>query len=499
MRQPNHACRRGIRQQLTGPGYTSNLILKGPALPDHLPVPPMPTALRISRSLACTIATGALLVACGGDSAAPGGGTEPPAGATSGTFARIQSDIFNAQCIACHRTGDPNARQSGLVLTADSAYQQLFGISAIHQIAKADGMRRVQAFKSDSSLLFHKVAWVPGHHSRDYGQLMPMGTTKGLTAGQLEYVRRWIEAGAPRTGHVVDTLVLADTRGQAATFTPLAAPGPGGLQLTVDSFAVTPSTERELFVHRRLNNATELYVNRIQSRMRPGSHHLLLYTFDESKTAFPCNGRPVQDIVRDIRTSDGGYNFANMLPMACHIFFAGAMTQDFEYRFPAGVALRLPPNTSLDFNVHYVNRSPIPLPGQAFANLYTVDKSAVQTVAQTLNFANEDLSLPPNQRTTVRRAFTVNKKTTILALTSHMHSMGERFEVRVRRANGVETVVYTNTDWEHPTFTNYGTPIVLEAGDALVSNVTYNNVTSNTIRFGLSSKDEMDIIFGYWY
>ena len=172
-------------------------------------------------------------------------------------------------------------------------------------MANADGLPRVKAFRADSSLLFHKLAWVPGHHSRDYGQLMPMGTTKGLTAGQLEYLRRWIEAGAPRTGHVVDTLVLADTRVQSATFTPLAAPGAGGLQLGVDSFAVTPSSERELFVYRRLNNATELYVNRIQSRMRPGSHHLLLYTFDESKTAFPCNGRPVQDVVRDIRTTDG--------------------------------------------------------------------------------------------------------------------------------------------------------------------------------------------------
>jgi len=449
--------------------------------------------------LAFALVAGAVLAGCGGDSASPGAGTEPPAGASSGTFARIQAEVFNTQCVSCHRTGDPLAKQSALVLTADSSYLQLVGVPAVHQIAKADGMRRVQAFKADSSLLYHKLAWIPGHHSRDYGQLMPMGTFKGLTAGQLEYLRRWIEAGAPRTGHVADTLVLADTRVQSATFTPLAAPGAGGLQLGVDSFAVTPSAERELFVYRRLNNATELFVNRIQARMRPGSHHLLLYTFDENKTSFPCNGRPVPDVMRDIRTADGGFNIINMLPMACHVFFAGAMTPDFDYRFPAGVALRLPPHTSLDFNVHYVNRSPIPLPGQAFANLYTVDKSAVQTVAQTLNFANEDLNLPPKQRTTVRRAFTVSRRTTILSLTSHMHSMGERFEVRVRRASGVETVVYTNTDWEHPVFQHYDTPIVLEAGDALVSNVTYNNVTANTIRFGLSSSDEMDIIFGYWY
>jgi hypothetical protein len=32
-----------------------------------------------------------------------------------------------------------------------------------------------------------------------------------------------------------------------------------------------------------------------------------------------------------------------------------------------------------------------------------------------------------------------------------------------------------------------------------VSVVTWNNVTNNTIFFGLSSVDEMDIIFGYAY
>lgn len=455
---------------------------------------------RAGRLAAFTALAAIGVSACGGadGGSTNTGGTGPISSGATGTFARIQTTIFDAQCTSCHRSGDANARQSGLVLTSDSSYAQLFGSTAQQQIAKADGLRRVMAFKSDSSLLYHKLAWVPGHHSRDYGNLMPMGTTKGLTAGQLEYVRRWIEAGAPRTGDVVDTTVLADTRLQSATFVPLAPPT-GGMQLGVDSFAVNPLSERELFVYRKLSNATDVYVNRIESRMRPGSHHLLLYTFDESKTSFPCNLRPPTDLTRDIRNNDGSYNLINMLPMACHVFFAGAMTPDFDFRFPPGVALRLPANTSLDFNVHYVNRSPAPLPAQAFANLYFVNKSDVQTVAQTINFANEDLNIPANQRTTIRKVFTTNRRMTILALTSHMHSMGERFQILVRRANGTEQVVYTNTDWEHPAFTAYSTPLVLEAGDALVSNVTWNNVSSTAIRFGLSSTDEMDIIFGYWY
>ncbi len=436
-----------------------------------------------------------VLAACGGSDRQVGVPAVP-----DGTYARIQRTIFEPQCASCHRSGASDARSSQLVLTADSAYQQLVGIPSTQSLARADGLLRVKPNRADSSLLYHKLAWIPGHHSRDYGTLMPMGTTRGLSIGQLEYVRRWIEAGAPRTGHVVDTTVLADARVQSATFTPLAAPPAGaGIQIGVDSFAVAPTSERELFVYRGLRNGGAIYVNRIETRMRPGSHHLLLYTFDETKSAFPCNLRPPLNAVRDLRNNDGSLNLVNMLPMACHVFFAGAMTPELDFRFPPGVALRLPPNAALDFNVHYVNRSPAPLAGQATANLYTVDSAQVMRTARTLNLANTSFSLPAKQRSTVRTVFTMAVRTTVLALTSHMHSLGERYEIRVRRANGTESSVYMNTDWEHPAFTTFDTPLVLEPGDALVSVVTWNNVTDRTVAFGLSANDEMNIIFGYAY
>jgi hypothetical protein len=436
--------------------------------------------------------------ACAGTDSSSSTGAPLVVGADA-TFSRIQRDILDPQCAGCHTSGNTNAKQSGLVLTADSSYQQLVGIASVQGLAKSVGLLRIKAFKSDSSLFYHKLAWIPGHHSVDYGNLMPMGTTQGVTAGQLEYIRRWIDAGAPRTGNVADTTVLADTRVQSATFSALAAPTTGGLQLKVDSFAVTPSRERELFVYRALGNAADLYVTRIQSRMRPGSHHLLLYTFDETNTSFPCDSRPAHDAVRDIKNQDGTFNLGNVLPMACHVFFAGAMTPEFDYSFPPGVALRLPANASLDLNVHYVNRSPANLPGEAYANLYTTDRARVQTVARTLNYTNTNIYLAAGQRATLTKFFPVSVRTTVLGVTSHMHSLGEKFEIRVRRANGSVTTIYTNTDWEHPGFVNFVTPIVLEPGDGLESVVTWNNTTARLVTFGLASTNEMDIIFGYAY
>ena len=90
--------------------------------------------------------------------------------------------------------------------------------------------------------------------------------------------------------------------------------------------------------------------------MRALSHHFVLYSVDPSMApGWPCT--PAANTVRDIRKADGSMNLLNMIPMACHVFVGGSMTQTSDYVFPAGVALRLPASMSIDMNVHYVNRT----------------------------------------------------------------------------------------------------------------------------------------------
>jgi hypothetical protein len=59
--------------------------------------------------------------------------------------------------------------------------------------------------------------------------------------------------------------------------------------------------------------------------------------------------------------------------------------------------------------------------------------------------------------------------------------------------------VYDNDDWEHPRVITYDSPIILQPGEGLTSIITYNNTTNRAISFGLTSEDEMGIIFGYTY
>lgn len=437
-------------------------------------------------------------IACGGDAASPGSTSGPTASppASSASFARIQAEILNTSCATanCHAGASAS---SGLALTPDVAYEQLLGVTPANPNAVADGLRRVMPGKPDSSLLYHKLVFPPGHHVHDYGNSMPSGT-QGLTVGQLEYVRQWIAAGAPKTGNVADSTLLADKSVQTTQpFAPLDPPAAGaGYQMKVDRFDVSANFERELFNYRKVGNTADIYVSRIQTSMRPFSHHFVLYTFASNTPSLVI---PPLNAVRDIRNTDGTMNYANMVAMGYHVFLAGSMTSQMTYDFPAGTALRLPADAAVDLNVHYANHSAALVPGEAYVNLYTVPASQVVHPLSTLNLSNTNITLPAGLQTIVTKDFTFNATTTITGLTSHMHARGTKFQIRIVGGARDGEVVYENTDWAHPAMVNYPQPIVLTKGQGFRSVVTYNNTTSTAIFFGLTSDDEMDIIFGYYY
>ena len=417
------------------------------------------------------------------------------------SFSRIQS-IFATNCNVCHAAtlaapaaGQPPPIQSTPYLDAATAYDNLLNVSPKSAAAIADGLRLVMPGNSGKSLLYQKlIAWANAAAAR-YGSPMPLGGAS-LSLGQIEFIKRWIDTGAARVGDTVDAGLLNDQTVPAnAAFEPLPLPD-RGIQLKVGPFTVVPNFERELFVYRALGNTTPIYVSRFETRMRVNSHHQLLYTFAPGT---PSNVFPPFDVIRDLRNPDGSFNFINTIPMGYHTYFAGSMTPVGGYTFPVGVALELPAGAALDINVHYVNSGTANIIGEAYANLHTVDASQVQHVAKTLNLSNTSLLLPPGQRTTMSKSFNFSATTRILSLTSHMHKLGEKFVIRIRGGPRDGEIIYQNTDWESPAIVTFDQPLVLSAGQGLTSEITYNNTTARMVVFGLTSEDEMGIIFGYYY
>ncbi|GAB3938079.1 hypothetical protein GCM10028804_60660 [Larkinella terrae] len=412
---------------------------------------------------------------------------------------QLQRRILTPTCAVsgCHSSeSDPTFGQHRLVLAANVAYKNLVSVEATNATAKANGLLRVKPFAALESLLYHKLNAAASHHSgANYGNPMPLGKEL-LTVGQIEFVRRWIEAGAPKEGSVVDSTLLDDKTPStpvAEAFEGLAVPSAGtGLQLKLDPFTVIPNFERELFVRKSIGNSQDIYVNRFEVKMRANSHHFVMYNFRNDQNL------PAMNQVRDLRNSDNSINLLTALSMQNHVYFIGIQAPYINYVFPEGTALPIPANATMDFNSHYVNKSATSITGEVFVNLYTTDKSKVKNVVKTMDFNNNDLNIPANTRVTLTKTFTMSKPVKVLVLTSHTHKLGEKFVIRIKGGARDGEAIYTSTNWEHPEIITYATPIQLAKGEALVSEITYNNTTAKAVNFGLTSEDEMGIIFGYY-
>jgi Copper type II ascorbate-dependent monooxygenase, C-terminal domain len=427
---------------------------------------------------------------------------EAPKVAEVSSFSLMQDKLLTPTCATsgCHASAtDGSFKQHGLVLEKSVAYENLVGVTPFNALSKGDGHLRVKAFKSLESLLFHKLNWDASHHGgKQYGLPMPLGST-ALTLGQIEFVRRWIEAGAPKTGEVVDAKLLDDKTPSVSTkddFVAMKTPkeeGVNGFQLKVDKFTIQPNFERELFVRKNVGNATEVYINRIKLQSRPNSHHMVLYDFRNN------TGLPAIDQIRDLRNPDNSLNLITAFQASNHVFLGGGTESNQVYDFPEGTALFLPANHTMDLNPHYFNKTNGTLFGENVVNLYTTDKSKVKYVVKTIDFNNTTLNIPANQKTTITKDFSFSTNVKIVSLTSHTHKFGEKYIIKIKGGARDGEVVYENLDWEHPLVLNFTTPISLKKGEGLTSVVTFNNTSNQKVGFGLTSDDEMNIIFGYYY
>jgi hypothetical protein len=418
------------------------------------------------------------------------------------SFDLLQDKLLSPSCATsgCHLSvQDPSYAQHGLVLAKGLAYGNLIGIIPKNAVAVSNKLQRVKKFSSAESLMFHKLNWDLSHHvTANYGAPMPLGG-KPVSKGQLDFVQKWIEAGAPDKGEVADAKLLDDITpsfAEPTDFSALDSPakeGKTGFQLKVDRFIVPPNFEREIFVRKSLNNTDAVYVSRIKLKSRSNSHHLVVYDF-RSKLMLPN-----MDEIRDLRNIDNSLNINTVLQMSNHIFLGGGTDPNSDYTFPEGTALKLPANSSVDLNPHYFNKTKDNLYGENYVNLYTVPASQVKNVVSMIDFNNSNFTLPPNKTTIITKNFTFDTDVAIVSLTSHSHERGKLFQIKIKGGTRDGEIIYEETDWEHPKVINYTKPILLKKGEGLTSVVTYLNNTSRQIGFGLTSEDEMNIIFGYYY
>lgn len=415
----------------------------------------------------------------------------------------IQEEILDKNCIQCHFDGSSFAVQSGLVLTSDQAYDNLIDVVPKNESAAADGLMRVSSIgglpSPHMSFLWEKINATNQEHYNaehpDYGALMPLGLPP-LTNGEIAFITAWIEAGAPEDGSVADPDLLNDlTRYETPEFIPLDPPEQG-VQFHVGPFDVWPADvhDREFLYYEPYPTTEDVFVEGYEISMRPGSHHFILYNYPEGDVIPQNPGE-----YRDLRTQEGDDNLLPLVQLNFLFpfrFFVGTQTPYVRFDFPEGIALRLPPGAGFDLNSHYVNRSSESFPGEVYVNLYTVPEDEVRHVAQPGNFNNTNITLPPNQVTTLSRTFTFSETQHIIQMWAHAHERMTEF--RIERVDTDELIYWTN-DWKHPPLLNVDPPLTFEQGDRIRLVTTYDNQSDETINFGLLSSDEMQFMFYVYF
>jgi hypothetical protein len=273
------------------------------------------------------------------------------------------------------------------------------------------------------------------------------------------------------------------------SFPALAKPAAGaGYQVHIEPFPVQANFEREFYVRKMLGNTEEVYLTGFEMTARPGTHHLIAYSFGKDDVLPPV------DVMYDQNQPN------NTLSLRSNLSTGGALFQSpaaiYNFSLPAGYAVRVAPNTSFLMNSHYFNSTAKTRFGEIYANFYTKPKSDIQQILD-VNYWYGDVELPPNQRTTLTKDFLVEKETVIPTLISHYHKRGEKFEVYIKGGPRNGELIYESEDYEDPLVKNYSPALVLKAGEGLTTKVTYNNNTNRTIRFGVTSEDEMNILIGF--
>jgi hypothetical protein len=279
-----------------------------------------------------------------------------------------------------------------------------------------------------------------------------------------------------------------------SNFTPLAAPKMGeGYQIHLPAFPVPAQFERELYVRLPLNNPTEIFATGFEVKMRPGSHHFILYNFDKPNSP----DMPEMGVIRDQNLANGDFGLLSTTTIEFPLFQAAAA--EFRVDLPAGYAFKVPANSSFDANPHYFNKTDATRFGEVYANIYTKPAAEISTLCDVIYNQPDILKVNPNATTVVTTDYPTLKEKHIVLLTSHYHKRGKKFEIKIIGGPRDGQQIYYSEDYEHPLWKTFQPELVLQPGENLRTTVTYENETSRTIPFGVTSEDEMNIMIDFSY
>lgn len=386
------------------------------------------------------------------------------------TFAAIQQVIFeNRGCTTsiCH---SDQVQSGGLDLSPEHAYDALVGQPA----ETVPGWFRVFPGERTRSLLFQNCAakTLPEQFTPPL-RAMPLDPLPALSTDELEALRRWIEAGAPRSGTVAGTAELLDAclpPQKPIEIEPLPPPPPGeGVQIHMPQWIVKATSEREVCYASyyditdqvpeefRGPNGTVRF-KQVEIRQDPLSHHLIVNLYDGASEptasvwgTFKCRGGERDGEVcnptdlgfcgagsgcaNDAQTSIACFGQTN-LPSDAQVGintagFTGTQKAAETIVYGDGVYNEIPLQGMIVWNSHAFNLTDEDGKVEAWLNLYFAAPEEQVYPVHGIFVAEPPVifktNVPPFKADEVCNVFPLPKQAQLAELSSHMHQRGKRW------------------------------------------------------------------------
>lgn len=152
-----------------------------------------------------TLIASAILISCNKKDAA----VAPAYQAPDSSYGLIYYKILVKSCAlsGCHGAvaSSPGTQQKGITLQGAELYDNLLALNPQNSQAIKANLKFIVKNNPEQSFLYQKIDYDKAVHK--YGSPMPIGGLT-LTANQIQFVKEWINAGAPKEGHVVEKTLI---------------------------------------------------------------------------------------------------------------------------------------------------------------------------------------------------------------------------------------------------------------------------------------------------
>jgi len=254
---------------------------------------------------------------------------------------------------------------------------------------------------------------------------------------------------------------------------------------------VEPGVERTQCVIKRLSNAAQIRVGRIDNAITNASHHLIVYRTNDSTeqlTPFDCD--PFKD------TLDPAKGAPIMV----------TQKHDDSLVLPTGVAYTLDAGQMIRLELHYINTGAAKTSVTATSTFTSIPDASFQHEAGFLFIGTPDIDIPANSKKTIGPMFFQLPAdlagSSVFAITGHTHQYGTNMRVWTAPGDqGPDTPVYDvpGWSWSEPATIAHEPAFQLPTGGGFRFECDYQNTSSASVSFGESATQEMCFFWAYYY